>query len=98
MNPDARDYGCRQRTGWSRRHIQISALSTAAPRSCCSSFSLTVLRAPAPQIASHIRVAPDLGLSATEILKVIEISLPGATGIEPTVSVHGGTAIDSRAD
>lgn len=116
MNPDARDYGCRQRTGWSRRHIQITALSTAAPRSCCSSFSLTVLRAPAPQIASHIRVAPDLGLSATEILEVTEISLPeagvvafqhgfevwkdvtGATGIEPTVSVHGGTAIDSRAD
>jgi 4-carboxymuconolactone decarboxylase len=70
-------------------------------------LSLTVLRAPAPQIASHIKVALDLGVSATEILEAIEIALPeagvvafqhgfevwtevtGATGIEPTVSVHG---------
>ena len=70
-------------------------------------LSLTVLRAPAPQIASHIKVALDIGVSATEILEAIEISLPeagvvafqhgfevwkdvtGATGIEPTVSVHG---------
>ena len=70
-------------------------------------LSLTVLRAPAPQIASHIKVALDLGVSATEILETIEIALPeagvvtfqhgfevwaqvtGATGIEPTVSVHG---------
>lgn len=70
-------------------------------------LSLTVLRAPAPQIASHIKVALDLGVSATEILEAIEISLPeagvvafqhgfevwkdvtGATGIEPTIAVHG---------
>ena len=70
-------------------------------------LSLTVLRAPAPQIASHIKVALDLGVSATEILETIEMALPeagvvafqhsfevwaqvtGATGIEPTVSVHG---------
>ena len=70
-------------------------------------LSLTVLRAPAPQIASHIKVALDLGVSATEILETIEIALPeagvvafqhgfevwaqvtGATGIEPTASVHG---------
>jgi 4-carboxymuconolactone decarboxylase len=70
-------------------------------------LSLTVLRAPEPQIASHITVALDLGVSATEILEAIEIALPeagivafqhgfdvwktvtGATGLEPSVEVHG---------
>lgn len=70
-------------------------------------LSLTVLRAPAPQIASHIKVALDIGVSATEILEAIEIALPeagvvafqhgfevwkdvtGATGMEPSVRVHG---------
>jgi 4-carboxymuconolactone decarboxylase len=41
-------------------------------------LSLTVLRAPEPQIASHIKVALDLGVSATEILEAIEIALPEA--------------------
>ena len=69
--------------------------------------SLTVLRAPAAQIAAHIRVALDLGVSAEEVLEAIEIALPeagvvafqhgfevwcqvvGATGVEPSVKVHG---------
>ena len=41
-------------------------------------LSLTVLRAPEPQIASHIAVALDLGVSAQEILEAIEIALPEA--------------------
>lgn len=41
-------------------------------------LSLTVLRAPEPQIASHIKVALDLGVSTTEILEAIEIALPEA--------------------
>ena len=40
--------------------------------------SLTVLRAPAGQIAAHIRVALDLGVSAAEVLEAIEIALPEA--------------------
>ncbi|MEZ0053774.1 4-carboxymuconolactone decarboxylase [Mycobacterium sp. MAA66] len=41
-------------------------------------LSLTVLRAPEPQIASHIKVALDLGVSAGEVLETIEIALPEA--------------------
>ena len=40
--------------------------------------SLTVMRASRGHIQSHIRVALDLGLTATEILEAIEISLPEA--------------------
>lgn len=40
--------------------------------------SLTVMRASKGHIQSHIRVALDLGVSATEILEAIEISLPEA--------------------
>ena len=40
--------------------------------------SLTVMRASKGPIQSHIRVALDLGLTATEILEAIEISLPEA--------------------
>lgn len=40
--------------------------------------SLTVLRATHGQIASHIRVALDLGVSPEEILEAIEIVLPEA--------------------
>jgi 4-carboxymuconolactone decarboxylase len=40
--------------------------------------SLTVLRASKGQIQSHIRVALDLGVTPTEILEAIEISLPEA--------------------
>jgi 4-carboxymuconolactone decarboxylase len=41
-------------------------------------LSLTVLRAPEAQIASHISVALDSGVSAQEILEAIEIALPEA--------------------
>src|SRR5215210_6623363 len=40
--------------------------------------SLTVMRASKGHIASHIRVALDLGLSEEEILEAIEIALPEA--------------------
>lgn len=41
-------------------------------------LSLTVMRAPMPQLRSHIQVALDLGVSAEEILEAIEIALPEA--------------------
>ena len=41
-------------------------------------LSLTVMRAPMPQLKSHIQVALDLGLSPEEILEAIEIALPEA--------------------
>lgn len=41
-------------------------------------LSLTVLRAPKPQLRSHIQVALDLGVTPAEILEAIEISLPEA--------------------
>jgi 4-carboxymuconolactone decarboxylase len=40
--------------------------------------SLTVMRASPGHIASHIRVALDLGVSPQEILEAIEITLPEA--------------------
>lgn len=40
--------------------------------------SLTVMRASKGHIQSHIRVALDIGVSATEILEAIEIALPEA--------------------
>lgn len=40
--------------------------------------SLTVLKASHGQIASHIRVALDIGVSPEEILEAIEIALPEA--------------------
>lgn len=40
--------------------------------------SLTVMRAPAGHIESHIRVALDLGVTPEEILEAIEIALPEA--------------------
>lgn len=40
--------------------------------------SLTVLRAPPGQIAAHIRVALDLGVTPEEVLEAIEIALPEA--------------------
>ncbi|TGD88036.1 carboxymuconolactone decarboxylase family protein [Mycolicibacterium sp. CH28] len=63
-------------------------------------LSLTVLRAPAPQIASHINVALDLGVSATEILEAIEIALPEAGvvafqhGFEVWKDVTGAAGIE----
>jgi len=41
-------------------------------------LSLTVMRAPLPQIRSHIMVALDLGVTSQEILEAIEIALPEA--------------------
>ncbi len=41
-------------------------------------LSLTVLRAEAHHIASHIRVAMEHGASAQEVLEAIEIALPEA--------------------
>jgi 4-carboxymuconolactone decarboxylase len=41
-------------------------------------LSLTVMRAPMPQLKSHIQVALDLGVSPEEILEAIEIALPEA--------------------
>jgi 4-carboxymuconolactone decarboxylase len=41
-------------------------------------LSLTVMRAPLPQLKSHIRVGLDLGLTPQEILEAIEIALPEA--------------------
>lgn len=41
-------------------------------------LSLTVMRAPLPQLRSHIQVGLDLGLTPQEILEAIEISLPEA--------------------
>jgi 4-carboxymuconolactone decarboxylase len=43
--------------------------------------SLTVLRAGKAQIASHIKVALDLGVSAEEILEAIEIAFPEAGAV-----------------
>lgn len=63
-------------------------------------LSLTVLRAPEPQIASHIKVALDLGVSATEILEAIEIALPEAGivafqhGFDVWKSVTGATGLE----
>ena len=41
-------------------------------------LSLTVMRAPQPQLRSHIQVALDIGVSPQEILEAIEIALPEA--------------------
>jgi 4-carboxymuconolactone decarboxylase len=41
-------------------------------------LSLTVLRAGPKHIASHIRVALDVGATAAEVLEAIEIALPEA--------------------
>ena len=63
-------------------------------------LSLTVLRAPAAQIASHIKVALDIGVSATEILEAIEIALPEAGvvafqhGFEVWKDVTGAAGIE----
>ena len=58
-------------------------------------LSLTVLRAPLPQLRSHIQVALDLGVDPEEILEAIEIALPEAGvvafqyGVEAWQSVVG---------
>jgi len=63
-------------------------------------LSLTVMRAPLPQLCSHIQVALDLGVSPEEILEAIEISLPEAgivafqAGVEAWQSVVGIDVIE----
>src|ERR1700748_761921 len=65
--------------------------------------SLTVLRAAPGQIASHIRVALDLGVSAEEILEAIEIALPEAGivafqhGFEVWTDVVGAAGLEPTA-
>jgi 4-carboxymuconolactone decarboxylase len=65
-------------------------------------LSLTVMRAPLPQLRSHIRVALDLGVSPQEILEAIEIALPEAGvvafqwGVEAWQDVVGITPLEPR--
>jgi 4-carboxymuconolactone decarboxylase len=67
-------------------------------------LSLTVLRAPQAQIASHIKVALDLGVSVTEILEAIEIALPEAGvvafqhGFDVWKTVTGATGIEPTVE
>lgn len=67
-------------------------------------LSLTVMRAPLPQLRSHIRVALDLGVSPEEILEAIEIALPEAGvvafqwGVEAWQDVVGIAPLQPRAD
>ncbi|GAA3696476.1 carboxymuconolactone decarboxylase family protein [Arthrobacter ginkgonis] len=62
--------------------------------------SLTVMRASKGHIQSHIRVALDLGVTPTEILEAIEISLPEAgivafqTGFDAWREVVGAEGIE----
>jgi len=62
--------------------------------------SLTVMRASKGHIQSHIRVALDLGVTPTEILEAIEISLPEAgvvafqAGFEAWREVVGADGIE----
>ncbi len=66
--------------------------------------SLTVMRASKGHIASHIRVALDLGLSKEEILEAIEISLPEAgivafqAGFEAWREVTGAEGIEPSVE
>jgi 4-carboxymuconolactone decarboxylase len=62
--------------------------------------SLTVMRASKGHIQSHIRVALELGVSSTEILEAIEISLPEAgivafqAGLEAWREVVGADGLE----
>jgi 4-carboxymuconolactone decarboxylase len=66
--------------------------------------SLTVMRASKGHIQSHIRVALDLGVSATEILEAIEIALPEAgivafqTGFEAWREVVGADGLEPTVE
>ena len=67
-------------------------------------LSLTVMRAPLPQLRSHIRVALDLGVSPQEILEAIEIALPEAGvvafqwGVEAWQDVVGIDPLEPTVD
>jgi 4-carboxymuconolactone decarboxylase len=66
--------------------------------------SLTVMRASKGQIASHIRVALNLGVSKEEILEAIEISLPEAgivafqEGFEAWREVTGAEGVEPTVE
>jgi 4-carboxymuconolactone decarboxylase len=66
--------------------------------------SLTVMRASKGHIASHIRVALELGLSEEEILEAIEIALPEAgivafqVGFDAWREVTGAEGIEPTGD
>ena len=66
--------------------------------------SLTVMRASKGHIASHIRVALDLGLSKEEILEAMEIAIPEAgivafqTGFEAWREVTGADGIEPTVE
>jgi len=66
--------------------------------------SLTVLKASPGHIASHIRVALDLGVSPQEILEAIEIALPEAGvvafqhGFEVWCDVVGAEGIEPTVE
>lgn len=67
-------------------------------------LSLTVMRAPKAHIQSHIKVALELGLTATEILEAIEIALPEAgvvafqSGVEAWSEVVGAEGLEPELD
>ena len=66
--------------------------------------SLTVMRASKGHIASHIRVALDLGLSKEEILEAMEIAIPEAgivafqAGFEAWREVTGAEGIEPSVE
>lgn len=66
--------------------------------------SLTVMQASKGHIASHIRVALDLGLSKEEILEAMEIAIPEAgivafqTGFEAWREVTGADGIEPTVE
>src|ERR687897_2057013 len=66
--------------------------------------SLTVMRASKGHIASHIRVALDLGLSEEEILEAMEIAIPEAgivafqAGFEAWREVTGAEGIEPSVE
>ena len=66
--------------------------------------SLTVMQASNGHIASHIRVALDLGLSKEEILEAMEIAIPEAgivafqTGFEAWREVTGADGIEPTVE
>ncbi|MDQ3658153.1 MAG: carboxymuconolactone decarboxylase family protein [Actinomycetota bacterium] len=66
--------------------------------------SLTVMRASTGHIASHIKVALDLGLSKEEILEAIEIAIPEAgivafqAGFEAWREVTGAEGIEPSVE
>lgn len=66
--------------------------------------SLTVLRAEAEHIASHIRVALNFGVSPREVLEAIEIVLPEAGvvafqhGFDVWRDVVGATGVEPQSD